>query len=287
MEMLLGELQNARKTVVVDVGANPVNQQQMPPYGALLKAGGCHVIGFEPQESAFNALQEAKSENETYYPFAVGDGKPFDLRLYRDLGMTSIYDPYLPGLRSINKERLGVVNKTVTMDSVALDKAPDLPQFDLLKIDIQGAEKLVFKGAKKMLKSALCVIVEVRYLRLYIGEPMLGGIDDELLKQGFCLHKFLFNKTRMMKNSQSDRLIRRRVLDQLVDGDAVYIRNVSEPENLDVDQLKHMAILASGVFGSHSLAIYCLDELVARKAVAADLPKRYVDLMPAELRNDA
>ena len=49
-------------------------------------------------------------------------------------------------------------------------------------------------------------------------------------------------------------------------------------------RVKHLAILACSVFDSHDLALFCLDHLVARKAVPADLPSGYVDALPAELR---
>ena len=136
-----------------------------------------------------------------------------------------------------------------------------------------------------MLRDAICVIVELRYLRLYRGEPMLGGVDSALLRQGFGLHKFLFNKSRMMLHSQSHRVKRRHMADQLIDGDAVYLRGVSEPAKLTVDQIKHMAILAAGVFHSHSLVLYLLDELV-RRGAPVDLPAAYVDALPADLRKD-
>lgn len=47
--LLLAELAPERPTTIVDVGANPINEA---PYSGLLQAGGCHVIGFEPQAEA-------------------------------------------------------------------------------------------------------------------------------------------------------------------------------------------------------------------------------------------
>ena len=279
--LLLAELQLPVKTTVVDVGANPINGA---PYSELLKMGGCKVVGFEPQAAAFARLQEMKSADETYFPYAVGNGKPCDLRIYKASGMTSIFDPYKPALYAIGMKRGTKIIETVQMDTVALDDDPDLPPFDLLKIDIQGAENLVFEHAERVMKNAVAVIVELRYLRLYHGEPMMSGIDAELRRQGFYLHKFMFNKSLMLQNSQSTRLIGRRVLDQLVDGDGIYVRNIAEPHLMSVDQLKHLSLLAASVFSSHTLALYCLDELVRRGAVAANLPERYVDVMPENLR---
>ena len=60
--LLLAALAPARKTAVVDVGANPINEA---PYAALLRMGGCHVTGFEPQADAFAALQKTITPDET------------------------------------------------------------------------------------------------------------------------------------------------------------------------------------------------------------------------------
>jgi hypothetical protein len=96
----------------------------------------------------------------------------------------------------------------------------------------------------------------------------------------------MFNKSKMLIHSQAARVKTRRMLDQLLDGDAIYLRNIAEPDKLSVEQLKHMAVLAASVFDSHSLALYCLDALAARGTVAEDLASRYVDALPAHLRTE-
>ena len=277
---LLAELGVLRKTTIVDVGANPVNP---PPYAELLKSGACKVVGFEPQQDAFAQLQQVKSEDEIYFPFAVGDGNPIDLRIYKSSGMTSIFDLYARALRAVGMGIPAMLDK-VKLETVALDSIPDLPPFDLLKIDIQGGENLVFGGAKRVMTQAVAVIVELRYLRLYHGEPMLGGVDTELRSQGFYLHKFMFAKSLPLRNSQIHRLKSKLVSDQLVDGDGIYIKNIATPDKLDDEQIKHLAILGAGVFASHSLVLFCLDQLVKRGAVRAELPAAYVDVLPARLR---
>jgi FkbM family methyltransferase len=283
LALLLAEAAPSRLTTIVDVGANPVNE---PPYHRLRQLDACHVVNFEPEAKAFAALQAAKRPNDTNYNLAVGDGQTRELHLYQDQSMTSIFRPYMAGLTAVCRAKLGALRGAALMETVALDRVAGLPPFDMMKIDAQGAEKLAFLGAPRMLQDAVAVIVELRYQRLYLDEPMLGETDVELSRQGFCLHKFLFNKTGTLLHSQLGRVRRKIMGDQLIDGDAVYLRNVAESDKLSDDQLKHLAILGCSVFESHSLVLYCLDALVARGAVAADLPKRYVDALPARLRRD-
>lgn len=278
---LLANLPFIRKTSICDVGANPIN---VPPYAGLLAAGACRVTGFEPNPEAFGLLLDQKGEDEIYHNVAVGDGSELDLHLYATATMTSVFPPHAPGYRAIGAEGWGRVKAVEKLKTVALDSLDGLDPFDCLKIDIQGGELLVFQNARRMLADAVCVIVEMRYMQLYEGEPMIGGVDEELRAQGFMLHKFMFNKSRPMPNSQMARLRRRRVLDQLVDGDGVYLRHPGRIEDWTDDQLCHGAILGSAVFESHSFVLYCLDELVRRGGIDENAPSLYVDALPDDLR---
>lgn len=286
--LLLKELPFARPTTVLDVGANPINDC---PYAPLLAAGGCNVIGFEPQTEAFDQLQQSKGPNETYHNSAVGDGRTHTLHIYESSGFTSLFRPHMPAARLLGNRRWARVRERVPLETVALDAVPDLGAFDLLKIDIQGGETLVFDNAIRVMSEAVAVIVELRYMQLYEGEPMLGGVDNSLRRQGFQLHKFLFNKSKSLPHSQIARLHRRRTADQLIDGDAVYLRHPGKIEAYTDDQLMHLALLASSVFQSHSVALFALDELISRGCISEDLPERYVDALPeafkAEPREEA
>lgn len=277
VRLLLRDLPFDRTTTIVDVGANPIHA---PPYGRLLAAGAVHVVGFEPQAAAFAALQARKGPHETYFPHAVGDGGPVTLNLFRHSGMASTLMPYLPGHIAVLPRSTATVLGRENLQTVALDDMPDLPPFDMLKIDIQGGELAVFSHARRVMAQAVAVIVELRYHQLYEGEPMLGGIDRDLRAQGFTLHKFLFNKSKMLRNSQTARLSATATADQLVDGDGVYIREPGRLEALATAQIAHLALLAAGVMDSHSLVLVCLDHLVARKAVPKNLPAAYVDRLP-------
>jgi len=279
--LLHAALPLARPTSIIDVGANPINEA---PYSALLKAGACHVTGFEPQPDAFAELQRIKGPQETYHPHAIGDGSTQTLHIFASSGLTSIFPPHLPGLQALGRPRWARVRQHVALQTLALDAIPDLAPCDLLKIDIQGGEKLVFDNATKVLSNAVAVIVELRYMQLYEGEPMAGGVDESLRAQGFMLHKFMFNKSQPMPHSQAARLNRRRTSDQLIDGDAVYLRHPGRISDFTDAQVMHLALLAAGVFDSHTAALYAMDELVRRGLVPKDLPERYADSLPESLQ---
>lgn len=279
--VLLRGLNPARLTRVVDVGANPFND---PPYLALMQAGGCEVVGFEPQEDALEELNASKGPNETYLPHAVGDGSTRSLKIYKSAGFTSVYAPDKPAMNFLGKPGWARVDREVPLTTVTLDECPGLDGFDLLKIDIQGGEVDVFRGAKRLLGDAVAVITEARFYPLYQDEPMLGGLDCELRDQGFYLHKFMFTESRALASPQMARLRFRRMKDQLVDGDAVYLRDMRDMDAVSDEQLKHLCVSAAAVFESHSLVLFCLDHLVTRSAVSPDLPEAYADALPETLR---
>lgn len=283
LRVLLDGFALSRKPRIADVGANPIN---VPPYADLLAAGGCHVIGFEPQPSAFADL--TPTDDETYLPIAVGDGSTIELKIYRDSGFTSAFEPNLDGLlRYLQKRRWGKVIDRLQMSTVALDEAEGLGVVDLLKIDIQGGELAVFANARRVLKDAVVVITEARYYPIYRDEPMLHGIEAELASQGFVLHKFMFNKSIQIPNSQSARLNDRQMRDQLIDGDAVFIRDPAGIDEWSDHQVAMLAVFSASVFASHSLCLFCIDTLTARGRVPADLAARYVDALPEMLRKPA
>lgn len=284
--LLLSELAPPRPTTILDVGANPINAC---PYAPLLAAGGCHVIGFEPQPDAFARLQRDKGPNETYHPHAVGDGGLHTLNIYESTGFTSLFRPHDAAARFYGPGRWArriSLREAVPLQTVALDAMPDLAPFDLLKIDIQGGEVMVFDNATRVMAEAVAVIVELRYLQLYEDEPMMGGVDNSLRSQGFQLHKFLFNKSKGMASPHLSRLKPRYQHDQLIDGDAVYLRHPGKIDLYTDAQVMHLAILAASVFSSHSIVLFALEELIARGLVPRDLPERYLNALPPELLAD-
>ena len=148
-------------THIVDVGANPVEDV---PYHPLLSAGGCTVTGFEPQKAAFDKLQKIKGPLETYHHFAVGDGGRRSLNLMAHDTMTSFYHGDMDSCEYLKRFGNSLkIKQQVMIDTVALDQAPDVPDFHLLKIDIQGGEIDVFRGAAAKLARAIAVIPEVRF----------------------------------------------------------------------------------------------------------------------------
>ncbi|SDC86982.1 FkbM family methyltransferase [Ruegeria marina] len=271
---------------IADVGANPIN---VPDYDALLTLGGCEVWGFEPDQASFDALMADPRPGTHYLQQAVGPTGPGLFYPHPQSGLGSLYPIRAASVAFLGKpgwHRDGV--EPIAMDLVALDDLDEtaMPKPDMLKIDIQGAELDVISTGRKKLSEAVCVIPEVRFYRIYEREPLFGPLDVELHDQGFRFHRFQFTKSMQVMNSQRARLAGKALRSQMMDGDAIYIRDPETIGNWSAEQVRQLAVASSCVFGSFDLTVFCLDELVRRELVEADVPARFVDTLPTWMQKD-
>lgn len=266
---------------VLDIGANPLED---PAYKKLLDARLCKVTGFEPQLAAFKALEQSKSDLEKYYNLAVGDGNEMPLNIYRESGLTSVYQLDEETRRYLGRSaRAATLVGTDTIPTVRLDDIADLGKIDLLKIDVQGAECMIFDNGRKCLANATAVITELRFFPLYKEEPLLESQMALLSELGFRFHKFLFIKNQSIGNSQNAKLKKREMKSQALDGDAVFVRDLRQNVSWGDDQIRSLALLADAVFGSYDLVLHCLDLLAARGVIASDTAEKYLAYLPVHM----
>jgi FkbM family methyltransferase len=270
-----------RPLEVADIGARATG---VPPYQTLLEIGAANLIGFEPDPAAFAVLQAEKSEHTTYFPLALGKPGPAVFNLHHIASLSSVLKFHRASAEFLGKKKW--VSRPLTeipMQLSALDDLPNVPDLDILKMDVQGAEIDILRGATRKLSKAILIVPEIRFHRMYEGEAMFGELDSELRRQGFVLHKFMFTKSLTLPSSQAHRFFKRRAASQLLDGDAVYIRDISDPEVISDRQFGALAMAADAIFGSHDLCAMCLDRLADRGAVPRSLAGEYVDRLPSEM----
>ncbi|MBS0295902.1 MAG: FkbM family methyltransferase [Proteobacteria bacterium] len=243
---------------VVDVGANPIDGEV--PYAPLLAAGHTEVVGFEPNPDALAELNRRKGPNEAYLPHAVGDGGRRTLRLCRLPGMTSILEPD-PRILSLfyGFAEWGEVTQRVEVDTVRLDDVPETSGLDLLKIDIQGGELLVFQNAPARIGEALVVHTEVEFMQMYVGQPLFADVDLFMRSRGFMLHRFEPLVTRDFKPLLfgTDPYLGH---SQVLWADAVYMRDVTRLDLLSPEQLLKMSVILHDCYRSYDLVHYLLRE---------------------------
>lgn len=269
----------ARLTEVVDIGANPIDGD--PPYKRMMLDKLCRVTGFDPHPVAIAELAKRKSAQETYLPFAVGDGETHTLNLCRGIGFASLLRPDAKTLTHFpNFTELGRVIERIPQQTRRLDDIAEITAIDLLKIDIQGGELSVFRHGRDKLAKAVAVQTEVSFVALYEHQPVFGDIDLELRGLGFVPHAFTaINKKMIAPMLGPDPAA---AINQLVEADVVYVRNFIDAETMDSEQLKHLALIAHHCYGSFDLALNCVHHLVSRGAISPDGKNRYVGLLQSQ-----
>jgi FkbM family methyltransferase len=265
---------------VVDVGANPIDGEA--PYKELLARGAAKVIGFEPNPDALERLNQAKGPNETYLPHAVADGEPHTLHFCYSPGMTSLLEPNASLYRYFHGfPAWGSVISEKTVETVCLDDVLEVTHLDYLKIDIQGGELLVFKNAPKRLSECLVIQTEVEFLPLYIDQPLFSEVEMFLRSEGYILHRFCPNP---YARTIAPMLVNNDIyfgLSQIVDADAVFVRDFTQLSRLDDDQLLRMALIMHDIYKSFDLVLLLLMEHDRRSG--GQLAQRYGSTTTAAL----
>lgn len=173
-----------RPTVIMDVGAAAgkwaVNAQQYFPEAQLF------VIEGNP---AFEST--LKTSNLRYQIALLSEKESSDVKFYVPSDENAPLEAGSFFKQNANAGFKEVAMSTTTLDAIArkLNLYPDL-----LKIDVQGGELLVLKGASEVLKSANMVILEIQIHNLYHGAPLFRQLAALLWKAGFELYDiFGFN----------------------------------------------------------------------------------------------
>ena len=139
-------LEGVTDPVIFDIGANNGEWTR----GIWQALGRGRYFAYEPQEACLPRLKDSSMPKLTIVQSAVSD-QSGDMDLYSDSvgsGLASFYeryDSYLP--RQTRVERVPVT----TVDAEL--KARGLDHIDFMKIDVEGAELQVLRGAQHSLKA--------------------------------------------------------------------------------------------------------------------------------------
>ena len=265
----------SRPSRILDIGASLVEGD--PPYKEMLDYELCTVTGFEPQQRALAELEQRKGPLERYLPHVLGDGREHRLKITRAEGMTSLLTPDQNQLRLFTPFLdWGSVVEEHDVQTHRLDDL-DIDDFDLLKIDVQGAELMVFQNGRERLRNAVAVQTEVSFVPLYLDQPTFGEVDGELRSQGFVPHsmpevrQWAIAPTVFGDNFYNPG-------NQLLEADMVYVRDLAHPERMTSEQLSHLAMIAFHVYGSVDLAVFCIIQLQQRGRASEDAVEQLMQL---------
>ncbi|HRD67784.1 MAG TPA: FkbM family methyltransferase [Candidatus Competibacter sp.] len=182
----------AHPLIVVDVGCRWGFAEH------LLNGEHAHnfrIYGFDPDADECQRLQKIYEHfpqgGVQCIPLALGgkEGRR-DLFVTKEPACSSLHTPIeflsknYPALDCIKKERVCPV-KVVTLKSWADSEVID--RIDYIKVDTQGSELEILRGAGDILNTTRCIDIEVEFNPIYEGQALFCDVDMFLRSKGFRL----------------------------------------------------------------------------------------------------
>lgn len=161
VERIIEELKKKPGFAFIDVGANI----GLISLGIKRNLPSCEIFCFEPGKSQSNYLKKNIEFNKL-------DIKTFEVALSNENGQSrfSSHDPiHSSGDGFFDTGRAGKANSTI-VETMTLDtwwEEHQRPKIGLIKIDTEGAEFLILKGARQVINACLPIILlEICHLNL-------------------------------------------------------------------------------------------------------------------------
>jgi FkbM family methyltransferase len=172
--------------MIVDVGAN---RGQFTLY-ALARFPSAHILAFEPLPAAReNMMRLFEGEDRVeVVPFALGETEG---ELVMHLSAREDSSSLLPvgeGQVSVfpGTDEVGTTSVEVrTLDGVLADRQLAKPA--LLKVDVQGFELPLLRGAEQSLGLFDQILIEASFVELYEGQALFPEVSQCIEQHGFRL----------------------------------------------------------------------------------------------------
>jgi FkbM family methyltransferase len=179
-------LRRLRPPLVIDVGANR-GQFTLDVVTALPMAT---VVAYEPLPREAKVFRRifADLPNVELREIALGSRREArDIHVARAadssslLPITGTQEMVFPGTEEVDRVAVQVTTLDDELDGVAI------PPGTLLKVDVQGFELEVLRGAGRVLPRIRWLLVEVSFVELYQGQPLAADVMDHVSELGFRL----------------------------------------------------------------------------------------------------
>lgn len=263
---------------IVDVGAMSVGEGT-DAYYRLAESLPCELIGFEPVAAECEKLNTAAKRGYKYFPYFIGDGSTQTFYECAAVECSSLLEPNAELVARFTRlDELMRVVATRPVLTKRLDDIPEAAGTDYLKLDVQGGELMVLKGAVETMRNALVIHTEVEFAPLYRDQPLFGDIDAHLRAQGFALHKIAgvggaIFKPMQFVDENTD------VVNQMLWCDVIYVRDYLAFEQMSAEQLLKLGAIMHENYCSFDLVAAVLAEF--DRKTGSTLQARYLRRLSA------
>jgi FkbM family methyltransferase len=241
--------------VLADIGAAGGIDERWQAAGKHLRA-----LCFEPDERNFRELAGKKSRDVRYLKTGLLDRKgQADLNLTKKSRCSSVLRPNVELLKDFPDPARYKVTGSEKIEVDTLDSQLsklDSPDVDFIKLDTQGTELLILKGARVTLEGAVFgVEMEVEFIPLYENQPLFAEVDVFMRELGFQL--FDLRRYFWKRNLGQDT----RGKGQIIYADALYLKSLDSIEKswIGIDEMRKAralkAVSISLIYGYFDYAL--------------------------------
>ena len=144
-----------------------------------------NFIGFEPNYEEYIKIKNKEYGKFNLFNFALGEynGKK-TLNILESEYASSFLTPNYNVLREFSNLKRFKIKKKVNLKVKTIDSL-NLKSADFVKIDTQGYNLKILKGAKKTLKKIIGIEIETEFLSIYKKQDLFEDIKIYLEKNNF------------------------------------------------------------------------------------------------------
>lgn len=177
----------SRSLVLVDVGC----RWGVAPDWLGLREDEVRIFAFDADPEECRRLQATAPPNVTYVPHALADSQGTrTLHVAVEPACSSLFAANLDAIETFPE--LDILTpagrqeiQVRTLDAWARESGVE--QIDVLKLDVQGAELEVLRGAQELLQTVRVIETEVSFNSMYLGQALFSDVDAFLRARGFRL----------------------------------------------------------------------------------------------------
>jgi FkbM family methyltransferase len=261
--------------ILVDVGVRGGFEDHWLIYKDQIK-----MIGFEADAEECEKLNNGNRSCDgveydvTYYPIALHseEGKQHFYRTnYPPASGVYYPDPKIVG-RFIDIINLQVKN-TEMIDVIDFDTFAEgkIDHVDFFKLDTEGNELDILKGAKNHLKNALGVCVETEFYPIHDEQPVFADVDTFMRGEGFMLYSLDTHKWGRKDFYKFEHVKKVIPIGQVMIGQALYFKDpITNCENWSEKRILKMVSLME-LFNHNDSAKELLKETIKKGKICGSI----------------